>query len=893
MSNLPSSAIRHPQLTGEQDIVALWFPADWFNQQHRLMLILKHWQKEAQIYRFEQGDLLCYRDARRLYCEKIVGWPMIRLGRTYCSAPLETIEIATLPPADVWLVRSGQVEAMHFSNAEKISLSNWIDIEGYDFQDTYDCYDALILNQTELLAKTQDVRTMLGDKIPPASNEQQQFLQAAKKRAQSNKTVNSSGSLASPAFKLISGLISKKTTSAITDSDPQKGLSQVSHWQRWLAKLAMTSGLSSIMGRQHANYIRRMMEMFESDDIENALRHALPLGSDDVSQQQMLGRLQARQNLNVNQSYSGSGAFVGISSQLQQYLQQLYRQQFTRLDQAGRIDEALFVLAELLQVRQEALDYLEKHQRYQQAAELARSWRFPTAQIIRLYCCSGDWQTAVTVARLENGFASAVLLLEPNWPDAAKRLRVEWAQSLAEQGKWLDAVDAVWRLPEEQHQAQQWLLNAESAGGQLAARALVTRSLLLPDTLDIYQSYLSKLIHTADRYQDRAALAVELLAVQQHTPASRGLAKGLVRTMISDQFSGHAQLTGNEITKLIALSDDKVLKNDLPQGKFPSPELKSFEQQKKVIDIIAPEAGLHEIHDAAVLLDQRYLVALGEAGAAIVNSTGQIVSRYSVPAYRIVLAHSRQVALVLTRRDEIWLVNKLDLVLHTVTELGMVKMDVYAQQFDGIIWSIAEGNHIRVVDVERNMGTLWQVNDLPGNVTAVNTTLKEEQWLIMAKEPEFWRYSLPERRLTARDNISLFENSTWIGIDSHNSAIFCSEFARDQQNGLLLCLHSNKSGYRGTTNRIALPDDMTEKQGRDLQIHLGVCTMLIFAPDEQGQEINLYSKNQTQMCASIHWPEDSTPNIRMLDDGWLIFDRKGRLLHLDWHRSGIRHISVR
>lgn len=893
MSNLPSSTIRHPQLIGEQDIVALWFPVDWFNQQHRLALILKHWQKEAQIYRFKQGDLLCYRDVRRLYCEKVVGWPMIRLGRTYCSAPLESIEIATLPPADVWLVRSGQVEVMHFSNAEKVSLSDWINIEEYDFQDTYDCYDPLILNQTELLAKTQNVRSLLGDKIPPASNEQQQFLQAAKNKVLSNKSVGSSGSLTSLASKLLGGLISKKTTSAITNNDPQKGLSQVSHWQRWLAKLAMTSGISSIMGRQHANYIRRMMELFESGDIENALRHALPLGNDEDSQQQLLGRLQARQNLNINQSYSGGGASIGVNSQLQQYLQQLYRQQFTRLDQAGRIDEALFVLAELLQVRQEALDYLEKHQRYQQAAELARSWRFPAAQIIRLYCCSGDWQTAVTVARLENGFASAVLLLELKWPDAAKRLRIEWAQSLAEQGKWLEAVDAVWSLPEQQNQAQQWLLNAESAGGQLAARALVKRALLLPDTLDIYQPYLLKLIQTTERYQERAALILELLAVQQHTPASRGLIKVLVRTMISDQFSGHAQLTGNEITKLIALSGDKVLKNDLPQGKFPAPELINFEQQKKVIDIIAPEAGLYEIYDAAVLLDQRYLIALGEAGAAIVNSTGQIVSRFSVPAYRIVLAHSRQVALVLARRDEIWLVNKLDLVLHTVTELGMVKMDVYAQQFDGIIWSIADGNHIRVVDVERNMGTLWQVNDLPGNVTAVNTTMKEEQWLIMAKEPEFWRYSLPERRLTARSNISLFENIAWIGIDSHSSAIFCSEFVRDQQNGLALCLHSNNSGYSGTTNRISLPDDMTEEEGRNLQIHLGVCTMLVFPPNEEGTEINLYSKNQRQMCASIHWPEGDTPNIQKLDDGWLIFDRKGRLLHLDWNKTGIRHMSVR
>ena len=66
---------------------------------------------------------------------------------------------------------------------------------------------------------------------------------------------------------------------------------------------------------------------------------------------------------------------------------------FVRI-QYSQIDEAVFVLAELLNVKHEALDYLEKHQRFKQAAELALGWDMPAEVIVRLYCMADDWQRA-------------------------------------------------------------------------------------------------------------------------------------------------------------------------------------------------------------------------------------------------------------------------------------------------------------------------------------------------------------------------------------------------------------------------------------------------------------------------------------------------------------------
>ncbi len=42
----------------------------------------------------------------------------------------------------------------------------------------------------------------------------------------------------------------------------------------------MAASLSSFLGRRHATYIQSMIEMFEQGDLREALRYAIPLGSE-------------------------------------------------------------------------------------------------------------------------------------------------------------------------------------------------------------------------------------------------------------------------------------------------------------------------------------------------------------------------------------------------------------------------------------------------------------------------------------------------------------------------------------------------------------------------------------------------------------------------------------
>lgn len=83
------------------------------------------------------------------------------------------------------------------------------------------------------------------------------------------------------------------------------------------------------------------------------------------------------------------------------------------------------------------------------------------------------------------------------------------------------------------------------SGGHLAARALVQRALLLPDTLQACTARLQSLRDDPLLHGERAALAAALTAVSEHTEASRGLVAVLMPALLADQSRGAVGWTGS------------------------------------------------------------------------------------------------------------------------------------------------------------------------------------------------------------------------------------------------------------------------------------------------------------------------------------------------------------
>jgi hypothetical protein len=907
-SDSVAAEIGRPVLQGWQALAGLWFPSDWFSAMERRRRILANWREGTSVFSFPLGDLLRYPVAEKQDCAALSGWPLRFEGRTLCSADLEASEVSDLTMADVWIIIGGRVVAMNYEDATQLDPSTWLCIEGYSLLETYDCRAALPEQTLEIPEKVRDLREVLGKTIPPASADRDAFLRAVQSRQERHSPGNRSSahkrSLLAWIADLWVGVIPfLKRSGKRAQPMPQAGgnhpsqqLKQMAdpipprqrsivpqRWRNWLARVAMMTQLSRLLGRQQAAYLNRMIELFEAGDVEEALRHAISLGSGGDSLGHAFGTPTARKDLALSHSLK-AGSSIHIGHEMEDYLLRLYRNTFEKLDRAGRVSEATFVLAELLQNRQEALDYMEKQGQFSEAAELALAWDQPSDVIVRLYCLAGDWRRAVAVARRDGAFANAVLMLEKRWPDPAKRLRLEWADALALQGDWLGAVEVVWPLTEHRDKACTWLASAEAGGGQLAARALVKRALLLPDTLSAYAEYLTALRDERELHRERGAIAEALLALKGNLGQASQLARILAPATLVDQLSGVGKLNKRELQKLLKLTNDRLLSADLPSQALPVEIREPLLERSTAQQFEAPMAGNRPILDAVPLEEGRYLLGFGEAGAAVVDSRGAILLRFTVPAERLVIAYSRQLALALAQRGDVWRVSRLDLSNRRTTDLGVLGFEHFADEFDGIAWSVASNRQIRVIDTARSLQTvLWQVHDLPGPVCAISSNDQIEQWLIAKEDQnmELWCYSLPERRLDSRNMVTMSDNS----LLNPGGGIFTATLSEECDGKPVLTFKRYI-----TTFEIALPAP-------------NEYTLTLVHPTKNWLILGLEGTSTSSMLwcvsmlngtikAQLEWPSLRGTRLRSVANSKLIFDDCGRLLCLDTEYGLVERFAV-
>ncbi len=644
-------------------------------------------------------------------------------------------------------------------------------------------------------------------------------------------------------------------------------------WRNWMVRLAKTTLVSKLLAQQQGNHLGRVMALFESGQLDEALRNAIPLGGDQKSLGQAFATPQRRSFLNLS-THLGPAASIHLDDDMNTRLRQIYRKSFEQLDRKGLVDEAVFVLAELLNSRAEALDYLEKHQRHAQAAELALAWQMPAATIVRLRCLAGDWRMAVAVARRDNAFAAAVNMLDQKWPDAARRLRLEWGEYLAAQGDWLLAVDAVWSIEAARERAKEWLLCAERNGGELAARVLVQRAVLLADTLSSYADQIQGLRDDSERHAERGVIVQTILALNGPTGSAPRLARLLLPAVLLDQANGVGLLNKKSLQRLFSLAGDPFFQADLPSSSLPVAAKSPAWQSAQAITCTPPAAGSQAIFDAVPLNDGRYLVALGEVGAVVIDRFGRTLFRFAVPAEQLVIAESRLIALALARRGEVWRVSRLDLAQRSVVELGVLTMEHCAREFDGVAWTLVSKGLLRVLDTQHDLNTvLWQVTDLPGKVQAMSANSRLEQVLISSRgaRQELWRYRMPQRTLAGRDQIEDLADKEFVCLAPGFQTMIMGAESNDDGT------HSFYYRYSGLTRRFPLP----EVKGQLVRIDFSNGWMT-FEVESDSQEMScLLVRIQDAQCrAKLSWPGRSLV-CRIVGEQWLVFDEAGRLFHLD------------
>ncbi len=625
-----------PRLTAHRGTVVaggFLLDAELLGEEEARRRVLALWSPGDGVYRI--GPLFALRlgAPRQVSCSMAPGLPLVSSRGILMSAPLtaDELDALALPHGSLALVRGGVAEAMVLGAECEVSVGSWLDLSGLEVEEGRALGDLCTVPEVAIPAAVTDVRAALGGSIPPPSEEVAKVLESLRSRAEPTATQAGSQQpgLGTRFLAWLAGKLNPRGGATPTSAPQTTALATVPRsgglrawFSRALERILMRTQLLSVLERQHAAYFERMLDMFENGDFESALRHAIPLGGSEAAEL-AFGVPQPRDSLTLGQRPERITQMLG-SARIDARLRETYLNAFRRLEREGRIEEAAYVLAELLNDSDRAVEYLEQHGRLRMAAELAEARRLPIGRIIRQWFLAKETERAIALARLHGAFAEALSWLEIKKTDPAviKGLRLLWADTLAKAGKFAEAVAVIREVPEGLGLADAWIDRALKLGGAAEARALPLKLELHPEAFPEVRDRVLELCEPEadDGAVARTALGEALMAGAAHAQKamqpeaavskSVTLARAVGRALVQDARGLDGE-TARLAKRVIKFSGDGPLQTDLP----------SFQPRKGVpptaFDLwLRPgDVGTLPIRDGAALPRGRALARRGRSEA--------------------------------------------------------------------------------------------------------------------------------------------------------------------------------------------------------------------------------------------------------------------------------------
>jgi len=522
-------------------------------------------------------------------------------------------------------------------------------------------------------------------------------------------------------------------------------------------RTALAARFSRAVSRHHAVYLRRLKEMFESGDFDAALHYAVPLAVPAAAgpMRLPLRPLAPRAELRIRPELPRPWFSSGISPEVYGELRRLYREAFQRLESQERIEEAAYLLAEVLHAHEEAVGFLERHGRFLLAAEMAEARHLPPGLVVRQWLLAGNRERALRIARRSGVFAEAVTSLERSrQPEHAHELRRLWAQGLAAAGDYAAAVDALWPLESDRPRAFSWMDHAIAQGGAPAGRMLARKAALELEPFEKIRDSSLALLESwrAEGAAARLAFA-DTLRRGPRTPATQSIARVAVRALVRDSGRLGARLKPAALRQLVAFAGDAALKADAPALPLPPREPWSANTALWRVEIAGRDAGTRSAHDAVFLPNGLTAVALGEAGVRLLSRDGRAVAELEPPAHRLVVSDHGDRALALARRGEVWRVTRVDFVSRKVEDWCDARLEAFAPSFDGGLWLVAERHGLTAVETTTpGLDGDW-ATPLPGAALMIARSATHCSLLVAGREPEVWTYELPSLTLRSRETV--------------------------------------------------------------------------------------------------------------------------------------------
>jgi len=737
----------------------------------------------SDVFRVGAALVVRFPTSLRLRTDASFGAPLMRYGRLLSSAPLEPDEQKALEAFEeaVVLVAGGVAAVTRLDDEVREDIASWIDASEFVIvTDVLPLGSVATEPQAQLTQAVTDLRRSLG--VAPLDERAAQVLAALQRRAPATGARPGAGAwvrrFANGVLNSIreifrrrprpasAGAAGGSAAAAAASGRPSALARMRGAFEQLLARALWSSKLAQLLGRQHAKYLARLLEMFDANDLDNALRHALPLGGDGEPGRLPLWTPSARTDLSITPAQR-SGTSLGVGGDLFAFLRQRYRQAFDRLAAAGEIEKAAFVLAELLNASEEAVLFLERHGRLRLAAEIAEARHLSPGLVIRQWFLAEDRARAIRIARRTGAFADAVVRLESSHKEEAKVLRLIWADTLASGGHYAAAVDAAWPVEDARNLAFAWIDRAIELGGPAGARMLGRKVRLRPEEFSDLLNR-SLLLLRDDAEEARAsvqAFGQELIAGTM-IEETRILARATARRLLGDAADKEGERL---VQKLIDASGDAAFQADAKTsglGKRSAPAREPLSHRRPEIEIrrSAADRGATPVFDAAELPDGRMLVAVGELGAWLLSREGKVISRFAEPASRIVASDQGDRAILLAQRGEVFRLSRLDLLSKRVRPWCDARFDRFAPDFDGLTWFVARGGALYAVDATAaRWEHFWKVDEACALVRDVRRSAASmSAWFDwpatkpghMGRRGEVWTYELPSLMLRRRQEIA-------------------------------------------------------------------------------------------------------------------------------------------
>lgn len=917
----------------------------------------------AQVKTTGDAFIVLLPEPLRVIAEESIGEPLVRNQRILTALPLdaEEIEQSGIPQDSVVFARAGELHTVQLTALADEDISSWID--------TSEAAVAEVVSlgpppqPPQFIPVKFDAREDLPG-VPPAAPELKQLLQEIRQLKESSSPSrksrwNVSGawtstralfdslrqrlrrwgrgrtSSTSPARSGTAGGRSllgiataqvstflrrlrqilfgrtqqqSQVMSHIKSVFRQKKNNRAALWlNQALARMLDMTGLSRLTADRHARYLMRMMQMLQSGDVNEGLRHAIPLSAAQelaANPRRLFGVLRPRAGLQIDPNRPGASWSIGMGPDIFNYLRNLYQQTFQRLDAQGRTEEAAFVLAELLAQYAEAVSYLEKHGRLKLPAEIAEARSLDPALAIRLWWLVGESQRAIALACRTGEFEAAIRLLSAQHPEEADRLRSVWAHRLAGEGKFTAAAEAIWPLKDERYMADRWLGMAIDLGGTAGAVAIAHKIARFPqnfaELLPAAEALLAD--ESAEQVPLRLAL-IDALLDEEATTESQILARMATRALVRDiQQHVHA-IPLPKLRKIVDYSGDAALRADVP-ALSRLQVIHRSDQAFDALEIAAHDTGVRSISDIALLPDGRLLLALGEAGMLLLSRAGKTLTFFNQPAHKLVVSDSGSRVIAIAHRGSVRRLTRVDVQARSAAYWCDATITNWCSTFDGSIWMVAHNQDVFLIDtLARGFDAVWRIPDMDGVVMAVQRSNDRKFLYVVTETPEeltLWTYESPRCVLRFKRGFELSQEPLSLLMETHPPLItedgmifYKRRLGKMQQSGPLIDPHSieNRVTFYPAQGKNTLDGDITSGNFAFAATGNVQVAVPVFKPDYVDILVLTPANGTVKLYLRLHGSKSIA--LRIVEKNLLCADDLGRVLMLDLKTGAVlRNLRV-